>query len=213
VGELIVLVPVLARPDRVAPLLEAFEETAPQARVVFIVDPDDVVEREMIDQHGAEELLHAGSYAEKINAGVRGSDEDLVLLGADDVVPHAGWLEAAIASLAPGLGVVGTNDLGNPRVIAGEHSTHPLLTRSYAELPCIDGCPGPLFEGYLHNFCDTELVATAKHRGAWAFAGEAIVEHLHPVWGKGERDATYERGELGFLEDARTFKERRSLWA
>lgn len=111
------------------------------------------------------------------------------------------------------VGVVGTNDLGNPRVIAGKTATHSLVTRAYVgEHGTVDEPGKVLHEGYQHNFCDTEFVETAKRRGAWAFAGDSVVEHLHPHWSKGDDDETYRRGQAGFEVDRRLHARRRRLW-
>lgn len=208
----VVLVPVLGRPHRVRPLLDSLAVASPDASVLFIADPGDEDEIEAIEDAGAAYITVDGGYARKINEGVRRTSEELIFLGADDLAFHPGWLEAASARLVDGVGVVGTNDLGNERVIRGEHSTHSLLTRRYAELGTIDGAPGPLSEAYHHWFLDDELVATAKHRGAWAFAGDAIVEHLHPFWGKAADDVVYRKANSQIEGDRAIFIERAKLW-
>lgn len=212
------LVPVLARPHRVAPLLDAIEATTPGARVLFLADDYDRPEHEAIERElgrtgvQAELDTSGGNYATKINSGVELTDEPYVFTGADDLRPHAGWLEAALAKLADGIGVVGTNDLCNPRVIAGEHATHFLMTREYAGRPCIDGSRGPLFEGYPHEYVDNELIETAKHRGAYAHSDEAIVEHLHPMAGKAPMDDLYAASGKRMREGLRVYQARQHLW-
>lgn len=154
-----------------------------------------------------------GDYARKINAGYRASSEPLMLLGADDITFRPGWLEAAIAQLAPGIGVVGTNDLGSGRVMAGQHATHPLVTRHYADTYGTIDEPGiVLHEGYGHNFVDDEFVGTARQRHAFAFAADAIVEHHHPDWGKADRDDVYDLGRERWAYDRLLWKTRRRLW-
>lgn len=214
-----ILVPVLRRPHRVAPLLASIEEATPQPhRVLFIASPGDTVELAAINQAGADCLVlgrppRRGDYARKINAGHRASTEPLLFLGADDLRFHPGWLPAALAVLAPGIGVVGTNDLGNARVMAGEHATHSLVTRTYIDTHGTIDEPGKvLHEGYPHEFVDDEFVGTAKARHAWAFAADSHVEHLHPNWGKAESDPLYaaqrERMQIG----RRIYQRRRHLW-
>ena len=153
-----------------------------------------------------------GNYAEKINRGVDLTSEPLLFLGADDLDFRSGWLEAALARLADGIGVVGTNDLCNPRVIAGEHSTHSLVTREYAALGTIDEPGKLLHEGYPHEFVDDEFVETAKFRGAYAHAGDAIVEHLHPMAGKAPTDALYSAQRRRMCKGRPIYAKRRSLW-
>lgn len=214
---LAVLVPVLDRPQNVEPLLASITAATPQPwRVLFIADPDDHPEREAIRRvlgPSVHVAAHPGTYAQKINAGIRATSEPLLFLGADDLDFKPGWLEAATAKLTDGIGVVGTNDLGNERVKRGVHATHSLVTRAYAERGQVDGKPGLLHEGYHHWKVDDELVATAKHRGAWAFAADSHVEHLHPYWNKAEMDETYRKGEEHRRLDAKRFRRRVGLWS
>lgn len=205
----------LGRPHRVAPLLASIEaSTPPPFRVVFVCTPGDTAVPAVIAA-GADLLevnFQPGDYARKINAGIAATTEPFIFTGASDLVFHPGWFEAALRQVDETAGVIGTNDLGNPRVLKGEHSTHSLLVRSYVEaLGTIDG-DGAMYEGYRHNFCDTEMVETAKARGAWRFAADAIVEHLHPSWGTAEVDETYLLGQSGFVRDQMLYHRRRRLW-
>lgn len=211
-ADLAILVPVLARPQNVAPLMESIRATTPDAWTVFVCDPDDLYEQRAVLEAGAEFFVIAGSWARKINEALKGTQEPLVFTGADDLVFHPGWLEAATAKLAQGFEVIGLNDL-IPRPNRPDHATHFLLTREAAELPTIDGEPGPMALAYSHERIDDELIATAKHRGIYAYAEDAIVEHLHPDVSKGEWDATYQRGRARRRDDARIFRRRSALWA
>lgn len=213
-----VLVPVLNRPGRVTPLLDAFAATTPDAHIVFITDPDDHDERHAIATQPARpgltvtEIVHPGGYAAKINTAVRATTEPLILLGADDLEPQPGWLDAATAHLTGPTQMVGVNDLIE-RPDRPEHATHFLLTRAAAELPCIDGSPGPMYEGYDHCSVDNELIATATHRGIYTYAEDAHVRHLHWMNGTAQDDATYKRGRRRFHQDRRLFRQRAAMWA
>lgn len=212
-----ILVPMLGRPHRVEPLLETITATTPDARVLFLVSPTDAEVHRAIDRASADRLTvegpHPGDYARKINAGYRATDEPLLFLGADDLAFHPEWLEQATSRLAPGIGVVGTNDLGSPRVITGQHATHSLVTRAYADrFGTIDQPGAILHEGYPHEFVDDELVETAKHRNAWAFARFSYVEHLHPAWGKAPLDKLYLNQRRRMDKGRRIYQERRHLW-
>lgn len=214
-GAIVVVVPVLNRPHAVAPLLENIAAATPEPhRVAFIPDPDDELELEAIRAAGGDVVLElAGGYAAKVNAAAAVTDEPYVMLAADDLRFHRGWATAALELMSDTVGVVGTNDLGNRRVIRGDHATHSLVARWYVdELGTIDEPGRILHEGYRHNFCDDELVGTAKSRGAFAFARDAVVEHLHPNWGKGDDDETYQLGMSSWREDRRRFHERARLW-
>lgn len=211
---LVVLVPVLGRPHRVAPLVASIAHATPERhRVLFIADPTDTDTIQAVQASGAGLLIHGGSWARKINAGVRATTEPLIFLGADDLEFHPGWLEAAAARLEGGVRVVGVNDLGHRRVRGGKHATHFLVARDYVERGSIDD-PGRLIhEGYAHNFCDDEFVATAKRRGVIAFATDAVVEHLHPDFDRAPDDDTYRLGRSRMDADRRLYRRRRALWA
>jgi hypothetical protein len=210
---LVVLVPMLGRPHHVAPLLESIRATC-AARVLFLLTPGDTeVEEAVADEEHDFIDWQSGDYGRKINHGIRTTTEEHIFTGASDLRFHPGWYEKAVAKLAPGIGVVGTNDLGNRRTAVGFHATHMLVTRAYVEEFGTVDEPGKFYhEGYPHELVDDEAVGTAKSRGAYAHAVDSIVEHLHPLWGKGEWDETYaaipERIRIG----QRLFKERRPMW-
>ena len=213
VDGLVLLIPVLKRPQNVAPLLESIGQATPQPyRVLFIADPDDCDEQRAIKAAGGEMLIVDGNYAKKINEGVKATDEPLIFLGADDLKFRAGWLEAAKRKIRGTIGVVGTNDLGNPRVVKGLHATHSLVTREYAERGTIDDPTKLLHEAYPHEFVDDEFVLTAKKRRAFAHASTSIVEHMHPLWNKAEWDEIYKPHKQRMAIGRRIFNKRRHLW-
>lgn len=135
--------------------------------------------------------------------------EWLFLVG-DDVRFHPGWLDHAQAAAGDQFHVVGTNDLANPRVMAGRHATHLLIRRSYVDEmgASWDGPKTVAHEGYRHWWVDDEIVAAARQRGVWAMAINSTVEHLHPAWGKGEQDEVYELGQSHAEQDKATFMAR-----
>jgi glycosyltransferase involved in cell wall biosynthesis len=220
-ADLAILVPVLGRPHRVAPLLETIEATTPgRPSVLFLADSGDDAEIAAIERAEDNHLgvlvllnLEGGNYAEKINRGVEVTCETFVFCGADDLGFKPGWFEAAKAAMTDDVEVVGVNDLLRRRPRRRGHATHFLMTRAYAERATIDDGRGPLHEGYGHNFVDDELIATATSRGAYAYAPNAHVEHLHWMNRRAEMDETYRRGRELFDADRIRFQERESLWA
>lgn len=214
-SEVIVLVPVLRRPQNVAPLVESFAKSDTPGQLLFLVDLDDEREIRAIEAAGqGYRIAPRQSWPCKINYGYRATSEPWLLCAADDVNFHSGWFQATKPLRDSGYSVIGTNDLGNPRVLRGEHSTHTLVRRSYAdEFGTLDGPAAIVHEGYRHWCVDDELVATAKARGALAFCREAIVEHRHPYWGAAKWDDTYALGESRAREDLALWAERRKLLA
>lgn len=210
-----ILVPVRSRPANVVPLLASIKAaTTIPYRVVFLVHPEDADELYALFKAGATYVRSPEhGYAPKINLGVKLSKAEYVFLAADDLSFHPLWDVLAINEFQQTQKpVIGTNDLGNPSVIAGLHATHSLVHRSYFPRGTIDDSDKLLHEGYAHNWVDTEFVATAKKRDSFTFCAESVVEHLHPFWQKSADDPIYEMGRQGYRQDHRLFQKRRRLW-
>lgn len=204
----------LGRPHTVEPLLDSIHEATPTARVLFLVSPEDVEVHDAIDKADLQRLTvpwRPGDYQRKINEGYRHTDEPLLFTGACDLRFHPGWFEECAAQMVGHVGVVGTNDLCNRRT-RFHHSTHSLVTRDYADLGTIDQPRTIYHEGYPHEFCDDELVETAKRRGAYVHARDAIVEHLHPMNGQAPMDELYAQQGERIAAGRALFRERRRLW-
>lgn len=218
-----ILIPVLERPQRPAPLVASIAESqgAHDLVPIFLCSPSDADELEAVEATGADRIVMPfepgrGDYARKLNIGFQyacGQGFPWSFLSGDDVEFRAGWAEAAIRKHEEtGACVIGTNDLGNGRVMAGVHSTHTLVHADYAECGTIDEDDVILHEGYHHNYVDEEFIQTAQWRGTFAFAYDSIVEHMHPDWGKGTVDPTYRRGKATFEADRIYYQGRKRLW-
>lgn len=219
-SDLVVIAPVLNRPHRAQLLADSLHVAAVlDTRLVFVCSPHDTVEIAAVRATGADVLVATwdpgrGDWSKKINYAYRHTQEPYLLLAADDLHFHKGFDIAMVSLAEHGYGVVGCSDAGNPTVKRGDHSTHPLVARAYAdEFGTIDEPGLIVHEGYRHNCPDVELVETAKARRQWAFTRDAVVEHLHPFWRKGDDDATYALGREGYHEDRRLYQHRRVLWA
>jgi GT2 family glycosyltransferase len=216
-----VIVPVLNRPHRVTPLLASLAGTK-GCDALFVASPRDDDEIRAIKAAGvADEFLTVatwepgpGDYARKINGGAQAAMKrgyDWLFTGADDLTFHPGWLDAAIrAHEEHGGRFVGTNDMWNPSVRNGRHSTHSLIRMDYiAELGCSFDGPGIVYhDGYDHQCVDNEAVFVAKQRGEFVHAADSFVEHLHPFAKKGKMDATYEKALARGRDDIRLFRDR-----
>jgi len=217
-----VVVPVLWRPARLRPVAAAITAaTSSSHRLTFVADADDLATREELLAAGLRFLIAPAvprwgraTWSSKANHAYRELEPRAAYLAifGDDVKPAAGWDLRVLEVFAsdPGAGVVGTNDLCNPRVMAGRHATHPVISRAYVERhggATADGVD-PLFsEAYRHAYTDGELVHVAKARRAFRPCLDAIVEHLHPQRGF-ESDRVYELGRSYLLTDRATQKER-----
>jgi len=213
-----ILVPVLGRPHRVVPTIESVAAATPAAhRLLFLASDTDEATIGALAEADADYILvpaARGSWPCKINDGYRATTEPWIFTGADDLAFWPGWLERAVAAAGDTAGVVGTNDLWNPRcAIDGVHATHSLVRRSYVAEHggTVDGSGLVLHEGYGHAYADDELVATAQARGLYVHVFDSIVQHLRPR-NVADEDRTYKLGRHSDLSGKRLFAHRRRLW-
>jgi hypothetical protein len=221
-----VIVPVLHRPQNVRPFMESLLASTGLATPWFVCEPDDEGEKDAVEEFadaGARIIATpcAHTFAEKVNFAYRLTSDTAhlrtdtpapwILLVGDDVRFRPGWLDhAQDVGRRYGANVVGTNDLCNPRVIRGEHATHPMIRRSYVadKGASWDGPHYVCHEGYRHWYVDDEIVVAAKQRGTFQPALGAEVEHLHPMNGGAEDDEVYAAGEKHAKSDAGIFEQR-----
>lgn len=216
-----ILVPALGRPQQIRTVLDSITSaTASEHRVIFITSPEDKATIKAVKAVKLKPLTvewEAGiaDYAKKINHAYRLSDAEWIFQAATDLVFHAGWDTAALLVARKGFGVIGTNDLGNPDVKRGRHSTHSLISRRYLTKfgGTADNSGDVFSEAYDHQYCDNEFIETARRRGQFGFAKRSIVEHLHPHWGKADDDPTYEKAMRKTARDQKLFMRRRAQLA
>jgi hypothetical protein len=213
-----VIVPVLHRPQNVKPFMESLIASTGLATAWFVCEPGDTEEMQAVRSAGGEVLVdlvgNSHTFAEKVNYAYRELENDpapWVLLVGDDVRFRPSWVDhAQDVARRYGADVIGTNDLCNPRVIRGEHATHPMIRRSYIDDhgASWDG-PGVIcHEGYRHWFVDDEIVMAARQRGAFQPALGSQVEHLHPLTGAAEWDDVYEAGNKHAKSDQGIYEQR-----
>ena len=219
-----VLIPVLRRPQNVEPqVLDILSATDCKVEIVFVCTVGDTAEIDAVKKAARNyaEVRYMtispsriGDYARKINYGVYETDSHYVFTGADDLHFHDNWFGAATAAYAAtGCRVIGTQDLGNSRVLKGQHSTHSLVRRSYIdEYGTIDERDKLLHEGYPHEFVDDEFIETARFRNEFVFAHRSVVEHLHPLWGKSETDELYDAHHRRMAHGRRVYTKRKPKW-
>jgi hypothetical protein len=204
--EVAVIVPVLHRPQNAAPFMRSLRASTGLARAYAIADEDDPQTVQAWRDAGAEVIVtdNVRTFARKLNVGYHKTGEPWLFMVGDDVKFYPGWLDHAqhVAEILEA-DVIGTNDLGNPRVLRGEHATHMLIRRSYVDEvgASFDGPGVVAHEGFRHWGVDDVIVTAAKLRGKWQMALGSIVEHQHPYWGKAETDDTYALGESAAEED------------
>jgi len=214
-GMIAVLIPTLRRPDNIERVVNDLEPTVKRNQVepIFIVEKDDAETIAAIEAIQRTYIINtrAPSYSGAINSAVEATTHAYLFMGADDLHFHTDWLPPLLEA-SKTYGLVGTNDLHNPEVLNGSHATHYLVTREYADRKTIDGHEPFLHEGYVHNYTDTEAVATAKYRGEYTPCLDSVVEHIHWVWGLAELDTTYIKGRDAVDRDHVLYNDRAHLW-
>lgn len=206
-----ILIPTLGRGDRLAAIVANIEQTTPEPHHVYFIAESHDVDSLSKALHSTARLIindHKPNYAGAINCAYERTKEPFLFAAADDLVFHPGWATAAMAEFdVPAIQVVGTNDLGNSYVLAGQHATHYLVKRSYLDEIGGDGDFDHTFlpEIYDHNYTDTHFIAVAQKRSVFAPCLSSVVEHFHPAFGKAKMDATYERGNREYNVDRERF--------
>lgn len=202
------------RPQHAARFMQSLRATTPTATVYVCCDRE--IAAPAWRNAGADTLIvdrTAMTAYKKLNRlYTLLGDEPWVFGASDDLMFHPGWFDEALqVAEEHGASVIGTNDLGNPQVMAGNTATHCLLRRSYLDGPglTLDTPPGGFVtEDYVHNWIDNEITELAQRRGVWAMAFDSHVEHLHPLWGKAPYDAVYTESYQHAADDAATFQRR-----
>lgn len=201
-----VLIP-LMRAHRIAGLVQNIRETTPDCHIVVMAtgecaDATRTLGVSLLEDNG-------GTWAQRINAGYVVTTESHLFTGADDLLFHDGWFEAAMRVMETVDGVVAVNDLYNTAGV------HYLVSRNYVQT--LGGCVGEpgvvCHEGYKHSYVDDEIRATAQFHGRWGgVVQDAVVEHLHPGAGKGDLDDVYRIGEASMPQGKELFASRAHLW-
>lgn len=215
-----VIVPTHGRASRLSLVADNIHTaTEVEHEIVFAVEADDLDSIEAATEVGATVVVNGRSrnYAGAANSAYQqvGPAFDYLFAGSDDLRFRLGWDEQALRKMACHVQVVGTNDLLNPYVAKGWHATHYLIDRRYLddEGGVVDEGPGSfLFEGYDHQFTDTEFIGTAKARAAFQPCLDSVVEHMHFLAGKNPRDDGYEAAYANEEADGVIYDSRKHLW-
>lgn len=159
------------------------------------------------------------SYAEAINLAYQECVDagreptDWFFCGADDLRFEENWIQEALHTHEKtGARVIGTNDLHNIDVVAGNHATHYLVQYGYIEdqVGTFDHSFLVLYT-YKHNYTDTEFIKTARSRGEFYYSPHSVVEHMHPGFGLNTIDAGYEKSRDTMSEDKVVHDQRMGL--
>lgn len=208
-----VIVPVLRRPASAQRFMDSFKLTNSDACVYAVADSDDYETIQAWRDNDATVLItdRGSRFGQKANYGFEGTSEPWLLFVGDDVVFHEGWLDAALTAAGDSYNVVSTNDLGRDDL--DRLAIHPFMRRSYIENvgSSWDGPGVVAHEGYTHWQVDVEWSQVARDRNTLTYASDCVIEHMHPLWGKGEADDTYRLGQRNARRDRALYDSRYRL--
>jgi len=200
--DLITIVPTRSRPEAVARVVRAWTETGAfddGAEVSFVIDVDDPRYGDYMDalaevaRPGVRRLslptwrplvpklneaatLYAEHYREVFALGFAG----------DDHLPRTrGWARRYIDILrVPGAGVVSSPDGYRPDDLPTQWAMRADVVRALGEM-----VPAPVE----HLYCDDVIRDVAAGAGCYDYLLDLLIEHMHPVAGKANRDDQYDR--------------------
>jgi predicted O-methyltransferase YrrM len=205
VSDLAIIVPTRGRPDNIRKVISAWDFTNAwdHADLVLVVDADDPeVEgyRKLVREYSGESLVLAGQLksieipkwlpmVHKLNLAAG----NLALGGyfavgfaGDDHLPQTiGWAASYLAALRElGTGMVYGDDGYQGIKLSTEWAVTSDVVRALGRM-----VPAPVE----HMYCDNSMMDLFGAAGALRHLPEIRIEHMHPVAGKAETDAQYQR--------------------
>jgi hypothetical protein len=185
-----VLCPSRGRPDKATECYQSFIDThgLTDTKMSFIVDADDptFVQYEHLPMLTYEH--EGGGMGPPLNAGALDiADECDVIgfVGDDHRFRSAGWdvhITKALASI--GGGIAFGDDLGQRQNLA---------TQVFISSPVVKALGWMALPGATHLYLDNTWMVLGQGMKHLVYVPSAVIEHMHPVFGKAEMDAGYEK--------------------
>jgi hypothetical protein len=195
VSDLVVIVPSRGRPNAVAEMAEAFEQTCTtNVRLWFAVDEDDpaadkyaaaMAKRAVVAVTDNESMVDALNKAARYFA--TGGPPHFAAIGfmGDDHRPRTkGWDRAYLDALTSLPGIVYGNDLIQGVKLPTQCAMSASAVRALGHM-----APPPLTHLYVDNY----WLEIGQAAGCITYLPDVVVEHVHPVGGTAEWDAGYRR--------------------
>ena len=208
-----IFIPTLYRPDKLKRTIKSIQDTS-DVHTYVMFPRDDINTQEVIEHFNNVEYFTDSDpenmrFVRRIQYLYSVTDDDWFLTGADDVVFRDGWLQAAEPYMND-YSVISFDDMCNPNV----PGTNFLIKRQYIDEQSgvVDSPKTVLHQGYYHNFCDNELIGTAKARNTFIKC-DGKIEHFHHTVGKSENDIIYSMAQAKFHDDAALCHSREHLWS
>lgn len=220
---LTMLVPTRERPHAIEPVSRAFlDARATDTRLVFIVDKgrsENRLYREAIDRIGHPDIMittaTGGTMVAALNeiatklANSPNPPESIGFMGDDHFPRTPGWDSAYISAI---------RNMGGVGMVYGDDTIqHEFVPTQIAISSNIIRALGWMSPPQLrHMYVDTIWKDIGNVAGCLLYLPDVIVEHMHPVHGKVERDAAYDRVEAFMKPDEEAFwklRENLTTWA
>lgn len=185
-----VICPSRERPDKALEAYQSFIATAsnPAVAMLFVVDKDDP-QRPAYLAHRLPVIdfldYEKGGMGPPLNAAANalsGSTDILGFIGDDHRFRTSGWDRMVVEALQDG-GIAYGNDLGRP----------DLPTQVFISSKIVRALGWMCLPGAKHLYLDDSWKALGQKAGCLFYLPDMIIEHMHPVYGKAERDAGYAR--------------------
>jgi hypothetical protein len=223
-SDLIVIVPTRSRPMHVQRVVQAWLDTDAfhAAELCFVIDEDDpardayleafeaaadVIPGELMQRRAMTWML-AGTWrplVPKLNGAavyLRVTQRPYALgFAGDDHVPRTpGWARMYVQALRDGAGIVYGDDGYQHENLPTEWAMRTDIVNALGRM-----VPAPVD----HLYCDNSIKDLGQATGLLRYLPEVNIEHLHPVAGKTETDAQYERvnGNDQYRRDRRAYRE------
>ncbi|MEW2474612.1 hypothetical protein AB0875_12555 [Micromonospora gifhornensis] len=199
-ADLLVIVPSRGRPESLPKVVKAWQETGAfaDAALTFVIDTDDPRYEEYRaiplpppEERGPVRLVGADQWrplVPKLNlaAGAWAGEHFALAFAGDDHLPRTpGWAKRYLDELRDlGTGIV----YGNDR-IQGER-----LPTQWAMTSDIVRTLGRMIPADVeHLYCDNAILDLGRAAECIRYLPDVVIEHCHPVAGRGVWDAGYER--------------------
>lgn len=193
---LVVIVPTRSRPHNVVKVLTSWRETHAfnHADLIFAYDDDDPqapAYKEAISGSGASSyrLPNWKKLVPKLNhvALIQAHLSWRVAVGfaGDDHIPRTdNWSGKYLETLQKlGTGMVYGNDLHHGKALPTEWAITTDIIRALGRFVPAD---------VEHLYCDNSVLELGELTGTIRYLPEVIIEHMHPIWRKGEWDKQYQ---------------------
>lgn len=209
---LLVIIPSRSRPEAVAKVARAWDDTGAWqvAEPLFVIDADDP----RYDAYGkalAERCLNQRSVprwvpmVEKLNNAAFDharyyGHRHLAFMGDDHLPRTPGWAQDMIGAL---------DMMGTGIVYPDDGYQHERLATSWAMTADIVRALGRMVPAPVeHLYCDNSIMDLGFAIGRLRYLPGILVEHMHPVAGKAERDEQYDRvnGRGQYSKDRSAYK-------